>query len=85
MATTIRMRRVYLPVPVSGVEPPVLVVVAGCAVQSRPSAAPGFTELTSMDDPPRARRALVVVAASIVGVPRDPRKKLVDLSDVSLD
>ena len=80
------MHRVYLPVPASGVEPPVaFVVVAGGAVPRPPCAAPGFTELTSMDDPSRAGRALVVVAAWIVGVPRDPREELVDLSGVSLD
>ena len=36
-----------------------------------------------MDDPPRARRVLMVTW--IVGVPRDPREELVDLSGVSLD
>ena len=36
-----------------------------------------------MDDPPRARCALVV--AWNVSVPRDPREELVDLSGVSLD
>ena len=36
-----------------------------------------------MDDPPRARCALVGVVAW--NVPRDPREELVDLSGVSLD
>ena len=37
-----------------------------------------------MDDPPRARCALVVVVAWNLSVPRDPREELVDLSGVSL-
>ena len=38
-----------------------------------------------MDDPPRAGRAMVVVAEWIVDVPRDLREELVDLSSLSLD
>ena len=38
-----------------------------------------------MDDPPRARCALVVVVAWNVSVPRGPREELVDLSGLSHD